>query len=84
MHELGVLRHAVKTVTAIAEKNNINKIKHITLEVGRESDFVPMFLEKLFPVATDGFPLMKGSIRIFIPSSVVISNAECPKYSIFT
>ena len=61
MHELGVLRHAVKTVTAIAEKNNINKIKHITLEVGRESDFVPMFLEKLFPVATDGFPLMKGT-----------------------
>ena len=61
MHELGVLRHAVKTVTAIAEKNNINKIKHITLEVGRESDFVPMFLEKLFPVATDGFTLMKGA-----------------------
>ena len=61
MHELGVLRHAVKTVTAIAEKNNIKKIKHITLEVGRESDFVPMFLEKLFPVATDGFPLMKGA-----------------------
>jgi len=61
MHELGVLRHAVKTVAGIAEKNNIKKIKHITLEVGRESDFVPMFLEKLFPAAVDGFPLMQSA-----------------------
>jgi len=61
MHELGVLRHAMKTVTGIAEKNNIKKLKHITLEVGTQSDFVPMFLEKLFPVAADGFPVMQGA-----------------------
>ena len=51
MHELGVLCQVVKKVTSVAEENGITLIKHITLEVGTESTFVPVFLEKLFPVA---------------------------------
>jgi Zn finger protein HypA/HybF involved in hydrogenase expression len=61
MHELGVLCHAVKTVSDIAEKNNIEKIKFMTLEVGSESSFVPAFFEKLFPAATENFPLLKDA-----------------------
>ena len=61
MHELGVLCQVVKKVSAIAEENKIPAIKHITLEVGTESTFVPVFLEKLFPVATDGMDLFKNS-----------------------
>ena len=61
MHELGVLRQAVKTVSRIAEQHQIQRIKHITLEVGTESTFVPHYLEKLFPVATDQVSLMKGA-----------------------
>ena len=61
MHELGVLCQVVKKVTDIAESNKISAIKHITLEVGTESTFVPVFLEKLFPVATDGISLFKNS-----------------------
>ncbi len=61
MHELGVLRNAVKTVADVAEKNNIKKIKFITLEMGEESSFVPVFFEKLFPVAIDGLPLFDGA-----------------------
>ena len=59
MHELGVLMATVKTVTKIAQQNDINKVKHITLEVGEESGYVPMYLRKLFPVAIDSFPLLK-------------------------
>lgn len=51
MHELGVLRHVVMTVAKSAKENNIGEIKHITLEVGDESSYVPNYLEKLFPVA---------------------------------
>lgn len=51
MHELGVLRHVVMTVAKAAKENNIGEIKHITLEVGDESSYVPHYLEKLFPVA---------------------------------
>ena len=61
MHELGVLLQAVRTVTAAARKNNITVIKHMTLEVGEESTFVPAFFEKLWPVAIDNFPVMAGA-----------------------
>ena len=65
MHELGVLRNAVNTVAAVAKQNNIKKIKHITLEMGMESSFVPMFFEKLFPVAVDQLPALKeAQLRI--------------------
>lgn len=67
MHELGVLCQAVKTVKGIAEKNRIKLIKFITLEVGEASGFVPVFLEKLFPVASDGLELLKGAeLRILM------------------
>lgn len=56
MHELGVLCHVIKTVHRIAQENNITEIKHITLEVGDESGYVPHFLTKLFPAALDCCP----------------------------
>lgn len=61
MHELGVLIQAVKTVDQIAKKNKIKKVKHITLEVGEESGYVPVFLTKLFPVAVEHFPVMQDT-----------------------
>jgi len=77
MHELGVLRQAVKTVSRVAAQNQIQKIKHITLEVGTESTFVPLYLEKLFPVATDDVPLMSGAdlrIRMVPGNRLVIGE----------
>jgi hydrogenase nickel incorporation protein HypA/HybF len=56
MHELGVLCQIVKKVNHIAQENKIQQVKHITLEVGEASSFVPVFLEKLFPVAVENFP----------------------------
>lgn len=65
MHELGVLCQVVRKVSDVAEKNSIGAIKHITLEVGTESGFVPVFLEKLFPVAVDGLSLFeKAELRL--------------------
>lgn len=61
MHELGVLVQAVKTVDKIAQQNNIETIKHMTLSVGNESGFLPMFLEKLFPIAIEHYPVMKSA-----------------------
>lgn len=61
MHELGVLMQAVKTVSRIAEENNVKIIKQMTLEIGEDSGFVPVFFEKLFPVAIEKFPVMMGA-----------------------
>ena len=42
-------------------------MKHIGLEVGETSGFVPRYLLKLFPVAADAFPaLEKTELRIKI------------------
>ena len=65
MHELGVLNQMVKTVSRIAEENRIAAIRHITLDVGKVSGFVPRYLTKLFPVAADSCPaLQKTKLRI--------------------
>ena len=65
MHELGVLNQVVKTVGRIAEENRIPAVRHITLEVGAASGFVPQYLHKLFPVAVDACPaLRKAELRI--------------------
>ena len=61
MHELGVLSYAVKTVDGIAEKNGVERVKFITLDVGYESGFVPEYFMKLFPVAVDGKVRFKDS-----------------------
>ena len=42
MHELGVLCQIVKKVNKIALENEIEQLKHITLEVGEASSFVPV------------------------------------------
>ena len=59
MHELGILNHVVRTVDRIAKENGIEKIDHITLEVGEASGCVPAFLEKLFPIAIEKQPKMQ-------------------------
>lgn len=61
MHELGVLKHALKQVEQVAVRNNIERIKFVTLEVGTDSSFVPIFFEKLFPVAIDGIKLFENA-----------------------
>ena len=56
MHELGVLRHIVRTVAKVAKENQIEKVKFITLEVGTESSYLPYYLNKLFPIAIEYYP----------------------------
>ena len=74
MHELGVLLQAVKTASSAAQKNNIPRVKHMTLEVGEDSTFVPAFFEKLWPVAVEKFPVMADArLRIVMaPGSGLI------------
>ena len=65
MHELGILNHVVRTVDRVAKENRIDKIEHITLEVGKASGCVPAFLEKLFPIAIEKQPHMQeAELRI--------------------
>ena len=74
MHELGTLRQIVKTVNRIAAEHKIREIRHIALEVGEASGFVPQYLTKLFPVAADACPaLQKAKLHICtVPGSGLV------------
>jgi len=61
MHELGVLCHAVGMVSRMASEKKISRVKHMTLLVGMDSGYVPVFFEKLFPVAIERHPVMHGA-----------------------
>ena len=62
MHELGILNQVVRSVVRIAAENKINKIKFVTLAVGKDSSFVPLYLQKLYPIAIDSIPVMQDSL----------------------
>jgi len=56
VHELGVLRMAARAAASAAEKNHIKHLKFLTLEIGSESGYVPLFFEKYFPIIREEFP----------------------------
>ena len=77
MHELGVLHQITKTVSRIASENHIRRIRHIALEVGELSGFVPQYLRKLYPVAADAFPVLrKAELRISMVRGTGLSIKE--------
>ena len=47
MHEIGVVRSMVKTVTAFAEANQITDIAEIVVDVGELSLVIPEYVEEL-------------------------------------
>ena len=66
MHELGILYQTLRAVDGIAQKNHIKQIKHITLEIGEDSGVVQAYMEKLFPVAAERFPLVQNARLNFL------------------
>ena len=49
MHEIGVVRSMVKTVTAFAEANRITDIAEIVVDVGELSLVIPKYVEDIYP-----------------------------------
>ena len=73
MHEIGVVRSMVKTVTAFAEANRIPEIAEIVVDVGELSLVIPKYVEDLYPrVVEDTF--LKNTKLIM---NIVPGLAEC-------
>ena len=51
MHEIGLLRQLVRTVTAFAEENGVSEILEVVVDCGELSLVIPEYLEELYPVA---------------------------------
>lgn len=61
MHELGVLLEVVRIVRDTAQRHHIPAVKSVTLSVGEDSGYLPVFLTKLYPVAIERVSVMQGS-----------------------
>ena len=73
MHEIGLLRQLVRTVTAFAEENGVIEIREVVVDCGELSLVIPEYLEELFPVAAKNSILQDAKLSI----NVIPGLAEC-------
>ena len=57
MHEIGVVRAMVQTVTDYAAANHIDEISEIVADCGELSLVIPEYVEELYPPVVKGTPL---------------------------
>ena len=73
MHEIGIVRQLLRTVTAFAEENGIKEIHEVVVDCGELSLVIPEYVQELYP------PVVKGSIleNARLTVNTVPGLAEC-------
>ena len=73
MHEIGIVRQLLRTVTAFAEENGIEEIHEVVVDCGELSLVIPEYVQELYP------PVVKGSIleNARLTVNTVPGHAEC-------
>ena len=73
MHEIGIVRQLLRTVTAFAEENGIEEIHEVVVDCGELSLVIPEYVQELYP------PVVKGSIleNAILTVNTVPGLAEC-------
>ena len=54
MHEIGIVRQLVRTVSAFAEEHGLSEIHEVIVDCGELSLVIPEYVEELYPVAAKG------------------------------
>ena len=73
MHEIGIARQIVATVSQFAEENGIGEIREVVVDCGELSLVIPEYLEKIYPAVTEGTILERTKLVI----ETVPGLAEC-------
>ncbi len=73
MHELGIMYHIVEQVLNVVEKNQLDEVEAIVLQVGELSSVVPRYLQACFPAAVDGTILQHTKLEI----ELLTANGIC-------
>ena len=60
MHEIGIVRQIVRTVTDFAQANGIEQIAEVVVDCGELSLVIPKYLQDIYPVVTEG-TLLEGT-----------------------
>jgi hydrogenase nickel incorporation protein HypA/HybF len=73
MHEIGVARQIVRTVTDFAQENGVTNIREVVVDCGELSLIIPEYLEKVYPAVIGGSVLEKAKLVIEVTPGL----AEC-------
>ncbi len=73
MHEIGIVRQLVRTVTDFAAENDVKDIHEVVVDCGELSLVIPEYLEELYPVVAKGSILENAKLTV----CMVPGLAEC-------
>ena len=73
MHEIGIVRQLLRTVTAFAEENGVHDIREVVVDCGELSLVIPDYLQEVYPAVVKGSILQDAKLRI----NSVPGLAEC-------
>ena len=73
MHEIGIVRQLVRTVTDFAAQNGVADIREVVVDCGELSLVIPEYVEELYPVAAKDSLLKNAKLTVH----VVPGLAEC-------
>ena len=73
MHEIGIVRQLLRTVTDFAQENSVHEIHEVVVDCGELSLVIPEYLEELYPVVVKGSILENTRLTIHM----VPGLAEC-------
>ena len=73
MHEIGLVKAMVSTVTDFAQKNSIDHIESVVLQIGELSLVIPEYVTEIYPMVVKETMLEDTKLEI----EVVPGMAEC-------
>ena len=73
MHEIGIVRQIVQTVTEFAESNDVKEIAEVVVDCGELSLVIPKYLHQLYGPVTEGTILEHSKLIV----NEIPGMAEC-------
>ena len=73
MHEIGVVKAVVNTVTDFARENHIDRIESVVLQIGELSLIIPEYVTEIYPMVVKESMLENTKLEI----QIIPGMAEC-------
>ena len=73
MHEIGIVRQLLRTVSDFARENDVREIREVVVDCGELSLVIPEYVEELYPAVVKGSILERAKLTI----RTVPGLAEC-------
>ena len=73
MHEIGIVRQLLRTVTNFAAEQDVRDIREVVVDCGELSLVIPEYLQEIYPVVVKGSILENAKLTV----CMVPGMAEC-------